>query len=184
MKVTEVLVEAAFLLGEREVCEAFETSTFDDDATEVKNALLKCYNTVLHETAVNYLPIRKTISTTGGKINFSSLDYPVLRIAGAYDEQGCETPFKTFPSYVIVPEGKITIVYDVVPEDQTETDDFPYADTRIGKRVFAYGVASEYCLIGGRYSEGVNFERKYREGATSSPPRRNLHTRRRTTWGL
>ena len=186
MKVKEVLAEAAFLLGDETLFAALNESTASSGKETAKRAddLLKCYNLVLHETAVNYLPIRKTASLKGGKIEYSSLEFPVLNIAGVYDKNGVAVKYKTFPSYFVTAAEEITVVYDVVPADAASEDDFPYAATRIGKYTFACGIACEYCLLTGRYTEAGNFNQKYRAGAEGLPVRRGRIIKERRNWGL
>lgn len=186
MKVKEVIKEAAFLVGDEEVSSALESdeTITDEDVRKRINSLLDCYNLILHETATEYLPIRKTAPVSGGKTEYSALPYPAINIIGVYDERGEAVRYKTFPAYFVAEDSAATVVYDAAPNEQTVTDDFAYADTRIGKRVFAYGVACEYCLITGRYTEAGNFNQKYRAGAEGSPVKKGRIIRRAKTWGI
>ena len=172
MKVKEVIKEAAFLVGDEEVYSALESdeTITDEDVRKRINSLLDCYNLILHETATEYLPIRKTAPVSGGKTEYSDLPYPAINIIGVYDERGEAVRYKTFPAYFVAEDSAATVVY--------------YADTRIGKRVFAYGVACEYCLITGRYAEAGNFNQKYRAGAEGSPVKKGRIIRRAKTWGI
>lgn len=186
MKVKEVLKEAAFLVGDEELYSALnaQEDITDEDLKKRLNALLDCYNLILHETATEYLPVRKTAPVSGGKTEYSALPYPAINVIGVYNERGEAVRFKTFPSYFVADESATTLVYDAAPNEQTADDDFAYADTRIGKRVFAYGVACEYCLVTGRYAEAGNFNQKYRMGAEGAPVKKGRIIRRAKTWGI
>ena len=91
MTVKDVIIEAAYLVGE----DGFAAALSGDGATadgensvaealdeEKYAAFLRCYNLALHETAIDYMPIRKTVNTVGGKVEFSSLGFSVLRVEG------------------------------------------------------------------------------------------------------
>lgn len=186
MKVKEVIKEAAFLVGDEEVVSALESAetVTDEEVQKRIDALLNCYNLILHETATEYLPIRKTAPVNGGKTEYSALPYPAIEVIGVYDGCGKSVEYKTFPSYFVAEDSAATVVYDAAPNEQALADDFAYADTRIGKRVFAYGVACEYCLITGRYAEAGNFNQKYRAGAEGAPVRKGRIIRRAKTWGI
>lgn len=182
MTVKDVIIEAAYLVGEDEFAKAAADGR-QTDADETAT-FLRCYNLVLHETAVEYKPIRRVATVQGGKVIFSALGDSVLRVVGAYDENGVALAYKTFPSYAVFPSGKATVVFDVAPSDAALGDEFVYDGTRIGKRVFAFGVASEYCFVKGRYSEAENFARKYRDGAEGAPATRGKSMRAVKRWGL
>ena len=59
MKVKEVIKEAAFLVGDEEVVSALESgeTVTDEEVQKRIDALLNCYNLILHETATEYLRI-------------------------------------------------------------------------------------------------------------------------------
>ncbi len=182
MTVKDVITEAAYMVGETDFAKTFAAGGEVD--ADKRDAFLRCFNLTLHETAVEYLPIRKTVAAKGGKVAFSSFGFSVLRVVGVYGAGGESLDFKVFPSYIVTPPENVTVVFDAAPVDMSVDDEFVYDKTRIGKRVFACGVASEYCLQAGRFSEAENFGRKYRAGAEGEPFRRGGRMRPLKRWGL
>ena len=185
MKVKEVLAETARLIGDEELRKYLtENSTKSTtELTEKTQSLLSCYNTILHETAVNYLPVRTTVIVSEGKTDFSSLGVSVLYVEGVFGANGEEVNYKVFPTHLVAGMGAAMAVIDIVPSEALLTDEFVYDGTRIGKTVFASGVASEYCLINCRYTEAENFNKKYRYGVEFAPCRRGRKMKPKVGWG-
>lgn len=184
MTVKDVLAEAARLIGDEELKTYFTSSSGSSETVKRANALLECYNAILHETAVNYLPVRRTETFDGGKIEYCKLGFSVLAIEGVFGENGEEVGYKTFPTYMVTAAGEVTVVFDIVPEDADFDDEFVYDGTRIGKTAFACGVASEFCLVAGRYTEAENFNKKYRDGVYGAPSKRGKKLIVVKRWGL
>ena len=186
MKVKEVLAEAARLIGDDEL-KKYLTSTTAAANAELNGkteSLLSCYNAILHETAVNYLPIRATVIVGEGRTDFSALGFSVLGVEGVFGADGEDVSYKVFPTHLVAAGGAAMAVIDIVPDEAALTDDFAYDGTRIGKTVFACGVASEYCLISGRYSEAENFNKKYCYGVEFAPAKRGRIMRAAKRWGI
>ena len=59
MTVKDVITEAAYMVGETDFAKAFAAGGEVD--ADKRDAFLRCFNLTLHETAVEYLPIRKTV---------------------------------------------------------------------------------------------------------------------------
>lgn len=193
MTVKDVIIEAAYLVGE----DGFAAALSGDGATadgensvaealdeEKYAAFLRCYNLALHETAIDYMPIRKTVNTVGGKVEFSSLGFSVLRVEGVYDKDGAELPYKVFPTHIVTPLTDVTIVFAVLPPDCAADDAFAYDKTRVSKNIFALGVASEFCFLSGRYTEADNFAKKFRAAVNVAPSSRGGRTKPAKRWGL
>lgn len=193
MTVKDVIIEAAYLVGEDEFAVALSgDGVTADDGNAAAGALdeekyaafIRCYNLTLHETAIDYLPIRKTVNTVGGKTEFSSLGFSVLRVEGVYDKDGAELPYKVFPTHIVTPLTDVTIVFAVLPPDCAEDDGFAYDKTRVSKNIFALGVASEYCFLNGRYTEADNFAKKFRAAVNVAPTLKGGRMKPAKRWGL
>lgn len=193
MTVKDVIIEAAYLVGEDEFAVALSgDGVIADDGNAAAGALdeekyaafIRCYNLTLHETAIDYLPIRRTVNTVGGKTEFSSLGFSVLRVEGVYDKDGAELPYKVFPTHIVTPLTDVTIVFAVLPPDCAADDGFAYNKTRVSKNIFALGVASEYCFLNGRYTEADNFAKKFRAAVNVAPTLRGGRMKPAKRWGL
>ena len=182
MTVKDVITEAAYLVGEDEFAASFAGgATYDEEKSAT---FLRCYNLALHETAIDYMPIRKTVNVFGGKIEFSSLGFSVLRVDGVYDKNGAEVNYKVFPTHIVTPPVLLTVVFAIMPCDAVAGDDFAYDKTRLSKNIFALMVASEYCFVNGRYTEADNFAKKFRAAVNVAPTVRGGRTKPFGRWGL
>ena len=56
MTVKDVITEAAYMVGETDFAKTFAAGGEVD--ADKRDAFLRCFNLTLHETAVEYLPIR------------------------------------------------------------------------------------------------------------------------------
>ena len=204
MTVKDVIIGAAEILDETALCTALaeegatsavegtgstgEDATTDEEVTELsdedkkkKKTLLKCFNDVLFEIATEYYPLVAEENFDAGKIPFSTFSKTPLKIRSVFSgEDGIG--FKTGTDRIITDKkaGKVSVVYEYVPEERTDADLFDYEKTPYGKTVFCYGIAAEYCLIAGRFSEAANWESRFKNAVTAvAAPRKR--TKRITT---
>ncbi len=170
MTIKEVIVDAAKILDETAFISALadESATLTDENANKKNTLLKCFNDVLFEIATEYYPLVKEESFDAGKILFSAFSKTPLKVRSVFSG-GENVGFALGTDYIVTEKqaGKVSVVYEYVPEEKTESDSFDYEKTPYGKTVFCYGVAAEYCLITGRFSEAANWESRFKNALTA-----------------
>ena len=184
MKVRDVMAEAADLVCDDGLGDKIrlneETSGEDERKRKI---LLRAYNTVLNEMCTEYLPLRTRENVGEGKIFYADLSYDPVRIVAAYDDEGRKISVCACPTYAVAAGAK-EIEYEYIPSAKGEADDHPYDGTRVGSRVFAYGIAAEYCLVTARYEESTNWDEKYRGAATGCLTRKGAKRIPARTWGL
>ncbi len=170
MKVKEVILYAAALLGDKAEVENFFKGT-STNAKEQVDMLLSCFNMVENELALDYVPLmtEEKFSLTSGKLPYSLLKQDVVRIVHVKGADGEYIPFRIFAQYLEVGEGakQVTVQYAYTPKAKTIEQD---SDFRAGvsARLMAYGVAAEYCVAMGMCSEAAVWDKKYKECIASA----------------
>ncbi len=171
MLVKEILSQAAFLLGKEELSrylqgQAGETLTEEQEKAfqSETDALLRCYNIVENEIALDYLPLtaEETVVCSTGALPYTSFMRSPVSILSITDEYGNKLPFTVFPEYVRLRAGTAVATYSYSPESKRISDYSDYS-ARVGERTFAYGVACEYCLVSGLYEEALVWDKKYKD---------------------
>lgn len=163
MTVKEILKAAAVELGMADEIDGYLNGV-DASGNKVVADLLRCFNLVENELAIDYLPLyaEEEVETDTGAVFFAFLSKPVVRVIRVCDEWGNDAPFRLFPEYIKTQAGKIVVRYTYTPEEKGLEDDcdFPaYASLRL----FAYGIASEYSLASGLFEESAVWDKKYKD---------------------
>lgn len=181
MTVKEVLSQAAFLLGRDELVTLLQTEEGAQSAEAV--SLLKCYNTVENEIALDYIPLtaEQEIRVLGGKVYYTVLKRTPVSVLSVTDEYGNKLPFTIYPEYIRTSTGAKVIVYTYAPEVKQLTDNCEYGN-RLSVRLLSYGVACEYCLINGRYEEALLWDRKYKDALLCVAALNKPHVVRSRRW--
>ena len=166
MTVKETVILAAEKLGLGARVRGFLENNASEGKEETET-LVRCFNVVENEVALDYLPLRcedEAESETG-----------VIRYEG-----GNAAPFKLFPSYLKTQPGRVRIEYTYTPEKKTAEDKSDY-EILASPRLFAYGIAAEYCLACGLFEEAAVWDKKYKDALTAayrSRPSRVIRSRR------
>lgn len=181
MTVIEVINAAAVELGlDSDVQEYL--SGISTQGKQDAEALLRCYNNVENELALDYLPLyaEEELETETGVIRYGELSKPVVRILKVTDAWGNDSAFKLFPEYLKTQAGRVLVRYAYTPTEKSFGDECEF-HTLVSLRLFVYGVVAEFCLLGGRYEESAVWDRKYKEAiacAYRSRPAKQLRARR------
>lgn len=181
MTVKEAILLAADEIGAGErVRDYFENSA--ETGKKETETLLRCFNIVENELALDYLPLyaEEDVRTETGAVRYIELTYPVVRVLRVTDEWGNALPFKLFPEYLKTQPGLIRLAYTYTPKEKTAEENSDYV-LQASPRLFAYGMASEYCLACGLYEEGAAWDKKYKDAlaaAYRSRPSRVMRSRR------
>lgn len=162
MKVKECVEKAAMLLGiAEEVCAYLEQG--DAQGQEQTERLVKCFNLVENELALDYLPLfaEQKVANGQGKVDLLLLQKSAVRIVGVKNEAGERVKFRLFPTYLEAPTGDLTILYSYTPSEKALDGESDYAT--LSTRLFGYGMAMNYALIMGLYEEASVWDKKYKE---------------------
>lgn len=181
MTVLETIKATATALGiAKEVNDYLEGVSTDGEADT--NALLRCFNIVENELALDYLPLtcEESFETDTGVLYFSELSRGVVRLLKITDESGEELSFRLFPEYVKTQAGTITVRYTYAPKEKTFLDDSDFT-LYASVRLFVYGMAAEFSLAKGLFEEAAVWDAKYKEAiaaAYRSRPCKKIRSRR------
>ena len=182
MKVKDVIILAAEEIGVADKVEAY-LSQGDTSGETIAKALLRCFHLVENELALDYFPlyVEEVVLTETGKIFFSELSETPVRIELITNSEGNRAQFTLFPDYIKLEKpDTYTLVYCYAPQKKEIEGDSSF-QTTISERLFAYGIAAEYCAACGLYEEGAVWDTKYKDAikaAYKKKPCRIMRTRR------
>ena len=145
MKVKDIVKLACDFLGNSSLANALDGTLTDEQSVEV-GRLVKCFNLVNSEIAGEYLPILKaeSLKTTDFKLNFSQFSSQPIKIISVRDNFCRPVRFKVFDGYLMALAGNVEVEYTTMPEEMDIDDEF---SSSLPERVYAYGVAREYCFL-------------------------------------
>ncbi len=181
ISVKEVVQAAAELVGRGDLAKEAEAVSPSDEAL----LLVKCFNLVENEVALDYFPIKKTEELTPlfGKISYTRLSEAPLSIQKITDLSGMGVAFSQTSTYLDF--GKydepVLITYAIAPKKKTLGGQSDCGE-KVSLHMLAYGVAAEYLLACGRYSEASAFDKKYRAALRSAAAERKILTVRARRW--
>lgn len=191
MLVKEILSQAAFLLGENALSEYIrrgaDASASEEEKKELAKKtdfLLRCYNIVENEIALDYLPLTAEEYVVGGtdRIQYTSFSRTPVSVISVTDERGNKLPYTVFPEYLSVPDaGTAVVTYSYAPEQKALSGQTDYG-AGLPERLFAYGVACEACVIGGAYDEATAWDKKYKDALMSAHSRNRPKVIRSRRW--
>ena len=183
MTVKEILLAAACQLAIGEEVGAYLLGTSTDSEAEAKaTALLRCFNLVENEVALDYLPLlaEEEMESDTGVINYSALSREAARVLGVWDEWGNKLPFTLFPEYLKTQPQKVRVRYTYLPKEKSFDDESDFT-LHASVRLLSYGVAAEYALANGLFEEAAVWDKKYKDSikaAYSAKPPRRIRSRR------
>lgn len=127
--------------------------------------LIRCANLVVKEVACEFIPLtfRQIIKSEGGAIPYTKFEKTLLSIKSIKDLNGETVTAYTMPNYLAIEEGTFAVTYNYIPSDKEFFEDIDFKGDKASDRIFAYGTASEYCLINGDYDNALYWERRYKD---------------------
>lgn len=170
MTVKEVITLAAGCLGREDLIPAFDKAAgalTEDEKLEL-DALLRCYNFVENEVALDYCALKKEeeVEVTENRIYYTALSSVPVNIrkivCGGYLAR-----FSAYPAYVLVSDGCVgtaTVVYDYIPATKVSLEDeSEFTGQGVSARLLAYGIAAQYCLVNGETGRAATWDKKFRD---------------------
>lgn len=144
----------------------FGEETATEDQTKEVEHLLRCLNLVQGQIACEYVPllIEEEFDVSNNKIELSKFSKTVVDITRIKDKDGVKVPFRLFPDYVEIACDRVKITYSYLPSDIASlSSEVPKFSGKITERVFAYGVAMEYCFICGLHDDASIWEKRFKD---------------------
>lgn len=177
MTLKEVLSAALTYLGmDADVVDG-EDAMQDEDV----KLLIKCTGFTLDEMAAEYLPIseKESVTSQERRLVYSQLSNQPLRIKNV-SRGGKNVEFTAHPGYAEVEEdGTYEVEYTCLPPHPSALAAEVVTALPVPVKSVALGVASQYCLITGRYEQsGVLSEMFSQDMRTQARPYRGFKWKR------
>ena len=181
MKVKDAVLQAAKHLGIYDSVEGYLERNVGSGKADAER-LVDCFNTVENELAFDYLPLYKEdqMQSQTGQIYFSELSESAVRILGVEDEWGNSIPFRLFPAYLKTQPGKVRVKFTYTPKKKDVDGESDFT-LNVSERLISYGMAAEYCVNRGMFTEAAVWDKKYKDGivaACSGQKGKRLRSRR------
>lgn len=182
MKVLDVISLAAENLG-REDLAAQVNNCAAGPAGEL-SSLLRCYNLVENEVALDYFPLKQeeTLAAGEGKVSFKDFSFSPVEVLWVKCGEA-PVPFELRPDGLLVPKNatQVRILYTYSPKEKEWGDDCELGG-KVSARLLSFGVCCEYCLTNGQYGEAAMWEKKYREALRAANMLRKKLSVRSRRW--
>lgn len=167
MRVKDILSLAADLLGRQDLVE--ELFALDGAPTGELQTLLRCYNLVENEVALDYFPQKTTerLTAAEGKLYYTAFSRSPVEICRILDGAGRSVRFEEFPEHLALSvSGAVEVTYAYAPEDKEIDGQCEFKD--VSARLLAFGVAGEFCLTAHKYEEAKLWQGRYRDALRSA----------------
>ena len=170
MLVKEILSLSAELLDDCDLKTYIETGACNDEESAKQNyvLLLKCYNLVADEISREYFPLStvETFTPDNGVILYENFTFNPVLIKSVTTLDGNKADCKIHLVRIFTNSTvKVEYAYSCPERSYNDISDFTL--TKVSKRVLAYGVVVEYCLIKGMFEEAVMWRDKYNSGLSA-----------------
>ncbi len=184
MLVKEVVALAAANMGREDLVN--DAETLEGEPSGELASLLRCYNLVENEVALDYFPLKRCerLSAEEGRIPYSSFSMAPVNVIRVENGAGRALAFELFPDHLCLSDGKgeeAIVTYAYSPAEKKWTEESAFSDGAISARLLAFGVAGEFCLSRGQFSEASVWEKRYQDAlrAANTPCRRRAMRSRR-----
>ena len=163
MKVRDILLEAADLLGIKEGVAAF----LDGESDELENAveqMLTCLHVAECSLALNYVPLyaEDELMTSTGRLTFSDFTHSPVRIIEVQNAMGQSIPYTLYPLYLKAETGRLKVRYTYTPEKKGVDGESDFTMLTSG-HLLVYGTLAEYCLANGLHQEAAIWDKKMKD---------------------
>ena len=182
VSVKAVVRATAQMLGIADEVEAYLNNEETQEGKRCTELLLKCFNHVENELALDYLPLlaEDEVVASTGIVKYAELVYPAVRVFCVEDGEGNSLKYKLFPDCLETHPGKVKVVYSYSPTEKSLDMESDY-QTAASERLFLYGMAAEYCLAEGELESAGIWDKKYKEAIAAAyrlRPVKRLRSRR------
>lgn len=179
--VKEAIIATAQVLDLQENVSGYLDGTDTAGKTDAEN-LLRCFNLVESELALEYLPLyaEEELATQTGAVYYDELSRAPVRVLRVRDEWDNLCSFKLFPDYLKTQSGKLKVCYTYLPETKGLEDSSDFT-LQANLRLFICGMAAEYALSCGRFEEAAVWDKKYKDAiaaAYRAKPCKKMRARR------
>ena len=164
MKVKDVITSALRLIGRSELISDLSDPSLseEEDAAEVIETLLYCFNAVEDELSRKYIPLSTSeeLRSSDNKFYYSNFSQNPVKIKRV-TVNGNKADFEIYTKFMVVKGNKIKVDYEYSPRRKTLDGDSEYGD-EVGEYLIALGMAAEYAAINGEAEASDRWEKQYR----------------------
>ena len=181
MEINDVIKQVATYLQMSNVTGANLENVENLDTQTVRdiNLILSCINEVLCDISTDYLPLKASeeITVLNGEFSLSGLSQDFHKLISISPN----LPHVIRQNTLYVDSGTYSVEYQYLPEVYEVGDTIEDFDTRLTIYALSFGVAAEFCLISGNYSESEMWNSRF-ESAMQVAKRRNLVNLKGRKW--
>lgn len=169
MTIKDIVKTTAVLMGNEEVADYLDGGEYSEaDGARLQkevDILIKCSNLTINEIATEYIPVVTVegVNNFSGYIYFNSLSMDVLRVIAVYDSQGNKLSFKPVQYGIKTSSSASKIEYSYIPPEYDLSSTVDFEEKNVPKRVVAYGVASQACIIEGKFEEAGLWNNRFKD---------------------
>ena len=162
-----VFVNKSELLGLNSFDSASETAPTVSQQADI-DLFVQCFNYVYKEIASSYFPLleKQKVVFTDNKFYYKDLAKQIVFVK-KISKSGQKLKYYQYPQYIECETDSAEIVYAYLPNDFSLTDEVNLFGGKVLGQVMAYGVAREYCLIMGNYSDADIWEARFKNSLES-----------------
>ena len=170
-------------LGIADGVEAFLDGEETEEGKKDTELLVKCFNRVENELALDYLPLlaEDEVLSSTGVVRYAELTYPAVRVFRVEDGDGTSLKSTLFPDRLETSSGTVKVVYSYTPNEKSVDEESDY-QTAVSERLFLYGMAAEYCLAEGELEAAGIWDKKYKEAIAAAYRLRPVKRIRSRRW--
>ena len=163
MKVLDILLEAADMLGIKEGIRAFFNGDADDYEMQ-GTQLLTCFHLAECALALDYIPLyaEDELLSATGRLEFSAFSHAPVRIIDVKDWDDVSIPYTLYPKYLKSDAGHVKVTYTYTPDLKSCEDDSDFA-MLTSPHILVYGTLVQYCLANGMVQEAAIWDKKWKD---------------------
>ncbi len=182
IKVKEVLSAAAEMAGMSELAKEIESGGAKEETAEL---LVRCFNLIENEVALDYFPLtaKERLPVHNSEIAYASLSHTPINIVSVTSVSGMGIRFDLLTDSIglreAVSEAIVEYAFAPVAKKLGDASDF---EGKISARLLSLGVAAEFMLARGLFSEASVFDKKYREALRAAAVVRHRLALRARRW--
>ena len=168
MEIVDIIRSAAWYIGVLNMVDAYLQDD-DEDGYLVAQDLLRAFNNVENQLALEYLPLteKEGFYTETGEVLYEEFSFKVVRIINVYNAQGEKQPFTLMPTYLQTAKGDLTIEYTYTPYEKDIYDQTDHC-LCVAQPLYVFGVLAEYYLAKGAFEEAAVWDKKYKDAISAS----------------
>lgn len=162
MQIKKVIKQVALLLQISNIINANldDQTLFDTQMMRDVELIVDSINDVLCDISTDFLTLKTTEKiSVSGEFDLSNLSKRIYKILSIYPT----IKYSVVGNKLICEDGEYEIEYQYLPAEKTIDDKIDEFGGKLTLYALSYGVASQYCMICGNYSESEMWNSKYQD---------------------